>query len=72
MPAQVEARFQQNPQHEAVDRDEQAKQEELALAYELDNRYHNFRELLKGFSEREESLKEKLLNRDHLLSSLYN
>ena len=39
---------------------------------ELDNRYQYFRELLKNFSEREESLKEKLMNRDHLLSSFYN
>lgn len=41
------------------------------LAYELDNRYEYFRELLKNFSEREESLKEKLMNREHLLHSLY-
>lgn len=42
------------------------------MAEELDNRYQYFRELLKNFSEREESLKEKLMNRDHLLSSFYN
>jgi len=42
------------------------------MALELDNRYQYFRELLKNFSEREESLKEKLLNREHLLSSLPN
>ena len=41
-------------------------------AYELDHRYQYFRELLQNLSEREESLKDKLLNRDHLLSSLYN
>jgi hypothetical protein len=45
---------------------------EKLAAYELDHRYQYFRELLKNFSEREESLKDKLLNRDHLLSSLYN
>jgi len=42
------------------------------MALELDNRYQYFRELLKNFSEREESLKEKLLNRENLLSSLPN
>ena len=47
-------------------------EEQDKLAYELDNRYQYFRELLKNFSEREESLKEKLLNREHLLGSLYN
>ena len=41
------------------------------VAFELDSRYQYFRELLKNFSEREESLKEKLLNREHLMNSLY-
>ena len=40
------------------------------IGFELDKRYQYFRELLKNFSEREESLKEKLVNRDNFLKSI--
>ena len=36
----------------------------------MDNRFQQFRELLKNFSDREESLKERLINRDQLLNSI--
>jgi len=38
---------------------------------ELDGRYHRFRELLKNLNDREEELKQRWMQKDHILDRFY-